>query len=100
MTKNRHQKTEKSHICQEILAYLAEHPDAKDTIEGIIEWWLLEQKIKHQAKMVKEALEELVDKGLLVEQQGKNVHTYYQLNRDTYEKIRSLVSKKPKSGKE
>ena len=70
---------EKSHICNEILSYLVEHPDARDSIDGIIEWWLLEQKIKHQVNVVKEALEDLVDKGLLVEQQGKNVHTYYQI---------------------
>ena len=84
---------EKAHICNEILSYLVEHPDARDSIDGIIEWWLLEQKIKHQANVVKEAIEELVDKGLLVEQQGKDVHTYYQLNQNEYEKIRSLVKK-------
>ena len=90
---------EKAHICNEILSYLVEHPGAMDTIEGIVGWWLLEQKIKHQTGKIKEALEELVDKGLLVEQQGKDVHTYYQLNWDAYEKIRSLVIKSEEHGK-
>ena len=84
---------EKAHICNEILSYLVEHPDARDTIEGIVGWWLLEQKIKHQANVVKEAIEELVDKGLILEYQGKNAHSYYQLNRDEYEKIRALAKK-------
>lgn len=99
MTKKRHQKTEKSHICHEILSYLAEHPDAKDTIEGIIEWWLLEQKIKHQADIVKEALEELINKGLIMERKNKNAHSYYQLNQGEYEKIRILGIKKSRSKK-
>ena len=90
---------EKARICNEILSYLVEHPDARDTIEGIVGWWLLEQKIKHQTGKIKEVLEELVDKGLLVEQQGKDVHTYYQLNWDAYEKIWALIIKKINSEK-
>jgi hypothetical protein len=88
--KKRSQNNEKLHICREILSYLIEHPDAKDTIEGIVEWWLLEQKIMHQSAKVKEALEELVDKGLIMK--SENDHSYYQLNQDEFEKIRSLVT--------
>jgi len=32
---------------REILAYLADHPDAQDTLAGIFEWWLLERKITY-----------------------------------------------------
>ena len=35
-------------------------------MEGILECWLLEQKIKLQTSKVKEALAELVDKGLVL----------------------------------
>lgn len=93
MTKKRHQKTEKSHICQEILSYLAEHPDAKDTIEGIVEWWLLEQKIKHQINVVKDALAELVDKGLIMERKNENAHTHYEINQQKYQKVKTLAKK-------
>ncbi len=48
----------KTQITYDILGYLAEHPGAQDTLEGIIEWWLLEQEIKRQTGKVKEALTE------------------------------------------
>ena len=57
----------KPQIAHEILAYLAEHPEAEDTLDGIVRWWLLEQKIKYQTNMVREAIAELVGEGLLLE---------------------------------
>lgn len=50
-------------IAEQILAYLREHPDAGDTIEGISEWWLMEQRIKAEVATVKQALESLEKKG-------------------------------------
>lgn len=88
--KKRSQNNEKSHICHEILSYLVEHPDARDTIDGIIKWWLLRQKIVHQSAKVKEAIEKLFDKGLIMK--SENIHSYYQLNHEEYEKIKSLVT--------
>ena len=35
-------------IGNEILACLIDHPNARDTLDGIVEWWLLEQQIKFQ----------------------------------------------------
>ena len=36
---------EQRDICSFILAYLSDNPDAGDTFEGIVEWWLLNQRI-------------------------------------------------------
>jgi hypothetical protein len=47
-------------IVYEILAYLVDHPEAQDTVEGIVAWWVLEQRLKRQTSRVKEALAELV----------------------------------------
>ena len=58
---------QKSEIISEILAYLIEHPDAQDTLDGVAQWWLLEREIRCQTRAVEEALSELVANGLLVE---------------------------------
>ncbi len=66
----------KDEIAREILAYLSDHPDAQDTLDGIVQWWLLERKIKQSQKLVKEVLSSLVKKNLL-EIIVKDQKTYY-----------------------
>lgn len=81
----------KSRIAREILAYLAEHPDAQDTVEGIVEWWLLEQKIQRHTAQVKEALAELVTKGLVLEHKGRDGRFHYCANRRRSGEIHALL---------
>ena len=81
----------KSRIVREILSYLTEHTDAQDTLEGIVEWWLLEQKIKRHTAQVKDALTELVIQGLVLEQKGKDARIHYRMNRHKIEEIRALL---------
>ena len=68
-------------IAREILAYLSAHPGAQDTIEGIIEWWLLEQDIKRSMPQVQAALAELITRGLIVEHHGTDGRVRYRLDR-------------------
>jgi hypothetical protein len=49
----------------EVLAYLVEHPQAQDTIEGIVRWWLSEQTIRYGVADVEVALSGLVGHDLL-----------------------------------
>ena len=80
-------ETNKSHVAQELLGYLARNPDAQDTLEGILEWWLLEEKIRRRAFEVREALAELVKSGLLRERKGKDERVHYRVNRRRYEEL-------------
>lgn len=84
---------DKYQIAHEILAYLAEHPEANDTLEGITEWWLLERKIRYQAKLVKEALTELLENGLILQHRNGDSQVHYQTNRSKGEEIRVLLRK-------
>jgi len=74
-------QTAKPQIEAEILDYLDTHPNAQDTLEGIVEWWLLRQRIAVATAHVKEALDELVELGLLTESRGGGSRTYYKANR-------------------
>ena len=88
--------TNKSPICLQILAYLVEHPEAQDTVDGIVEWWLLERQITHQITRVKEALSELVAKGWILEYRGMDSQVRYRVNQNKYKEVRELF--KPKDG--
>jgi hypothetical protein len=80
-------------IADEILAYLVQHPQAQDTMEGIVEWWLLEQKVRLAVADVEAALSNLVDKDFLIARQHNNGRTYYQLNRAKEREIRRHLRK-------
>ena len=67
-------------IENEILAYLAENPDAEDTVEGIAQWWLLEQRIQRTHAEVKATLDKLVARNLVVVHQGPDGRVYYSAN--------------------
>ena len=84
-------KVEPAEIAQEILAYLAEHPGAQDTLEGIVQWWLLEQEIQRRTAQVRAALAELVARELVLERQGKDGRTHYRINRRRSAQIRELL---------
>ena len=78
---------EKSEVAREILAYLVDHPDAQDTLEGIAHWWLLERQIKYHASLVKEVIQDLVESGLLLESQSMGTRPGYRINADKLEEI-------------
>jgi hypothetical protein len=75
-------------IPDQILAYLIEHPRAQDTLEGITEWWLLEQRIRYAVAEVDGVLHDLVANDLLVARQGADGRIYYALNRAKEGEIR------------
>jgi hypothetical protein len=83
----------KAGIAHEILAYLLDHPDAQDTLDGVVEWWLLERKMKYQIALVKDALAELVKNGLILEHKSRDSRVYYQANRGRLKEIPSMLKR-------
>lgn len=85
---------EGSEIAYDILAYLSEHPEAQDTLQGIVQWWLLEQEIKTRISQVERALAKLVAERLVVERTGKDSQTHYRINRRKMGEIKSFLKRK------
>jgi len=83
----------------DILAYATEYPDSGDTVEGIFQWWLLRQEIKHKESLVRKALAELVARGLMNERQGRNGRIRYQVNPDKQKEIEAFINQKTESKK-
>lgn len=81
----------KKDISQEILEHLRKHPDASDTLEGIMEWWLLNQRINYEMKRVKAAIFKLVKQGWIIEVRGRNSVVRYRFNPGKRKEIRSCI---------
>ena len=62
---------------RQILDYLAEHPAAQDTLRGIVEWWILKQKIARTTAEVEAALARLVASGKLSVTTGADGRMHY-----------------------
>lgn len=56
-----------SALCDELLAYLRDHPQAMDSLEGIAGWWVPRQQIRVEVERVARALGALTRRGLLEE---------------------------------
>jgi hypothetical protein len=60
-----HIKTALPSPAPEILDYLARHPDAQDTLEGILQWWVLDSCIRNWAPRIAKTVAQLVEAGFL-----------------------------------
>ena len=52
-------------ISRMIFDYLSKNPDAEDTLEGITRWWLNMERIDLSVKEVEQALESLIEQGVI-----------------------------------
>ena len=56
-------KNEKELLSQRIISYLKKHPEAGDTLEGIVTWWLEQERIDRVVDDVADVLRSLEKKG-------------------------------------
>jgi hypothetical protein len=52
-------------LAEIVLGYLAEHPDASDTLEGIAEWWIMRQQTRVEVTTLAKVLRRLAESSLL-----------------------------------
>jgi hypothetical protein len=64
----------------EILDYLARHPDAQDTIDGILHWWVLDACVRKFAPKIAETVAQLVERGFLEQSQSADGNVFYHVS--------------------
>jgi DNA-binding MarR family transcriptional regulator len=84
---------EQGEICNYILAYLYDNPDAGDTFEGIVEWWVLRQRLKFETRNVSEAVKKLVSEGLIEEHEEAHSNIF-RVNRAKERIIRNMLTQR------
>ncbi len=67
-------------MAQAILQYLATHPQATDTADGIAQWWAARQHESVSAATIARALGGLQDRGL-IEEVDAGTRQFYRLKR-------------------
>jgi len=75
-----------------ILKYLIEHPLAKDTVEGIVQWWFPDLPQQATTDDVQTALDTLVKKGWVVVTKRSPGSVLYGLEESRLEEIREFLN--------
>ncbi|MDQ6734147.1 MAG: hypothetical protein M3Z35_08550, partial [Nitrospirota bacterium] len=57
-------------VIRDILCYLLEHPDAKDTRDGILRWWIPQGRDEPDIQTMQDALDDLVAKGWMFKREA------------------------------
>ena len=67
-------------LADEVLQYLINHKRAHDTVEGIVAWWLPEQRIRYALTEVEAVLRELVVSGFVIARKTPDGVLHYCMN--------------------
>ncbi len=84
------EKTKKELMLQ-ILSYLDSHPEASDSIEGIANWWVPQQTIEYRVSLIKQTVNELVNRDLLVPDTRASPHPRFRVNHARWGNIEELL---------
>ena len=81
-----------SEFVEEILRYVVAHPGAKDTVNGIQNWWL-PRRISEEGKgKIAKSLKLLVAKGWLIARCPPQSETIYSLNENSLQEINHFLN--------
>ncbi len=65
-------------MAEDILKYLRDHPQARDTLDGILDWWLLRERYRQKRTLVQQALEHMVEQNLVARTTNPDGVTIYE----------------------
>ena len=86
--------SEEQEMARAILRYLQAHPEAKDTLDGIAQWWLLREWTERKIAKVERAVSFLLSRNLIFETRTEGLQPYYGLNTQRREDIANILKGK------
>ena len=86
---SRNRETTQADIVRELVQLLIR--GTKDTLEGLVQWRLPEQRIARETMLVRQALDELIARGWVQTSTGRDGRTYYSVNPKRLAEIRSCL---------
>ena len=78
-------------VIRDILHYLLEHPDAKDTRDGILHWWIPQRTSEPDIHLIQAALDALVSKGWISKRETVPNRVIYSMNKDHLKEIQASI---------
>ncbi len=76
-----------------VLVYWMEHPEAKDTVEGIVQWWLPGAASRWGASELVAALEQLVRRGWITASGRRTGPCVYGLGEGRLDEIKKFLER-------
>ena len=80
-----------------ILAYLYSNPDAKDTVDGVQQWWLNGTGANMDSRTVHDALQHLVELGWLASNTLQGTGAVYGLHRERRALLGKMLERAPEA---
>jgi hypothetical protein len=79
-------------LTRAILKYCVEHPDAKDTVDGILRWWFPAGEAHWRLDEVKITLKILTAKGWLTSRKLQQADDVYGMSKEKLTEIQAFLS--------
>lgn len=83
--------SDRAELTRALLSYMFENAAASDTLDGIVEWWLLDRRVADSMTEVKSVLDDLVSRNLVVQRTAPDKRVHYSVNRHKEKQIRELL---------
>jgi hypothetical protein len=79
-------------VTRQVLSYFVRNPQAVDSLEGVARWRLLDETIHLQVNAARDALEWLVERGVLRQMTRPGLQTVFSLNPDRVDDAQRLLA--------
>lgn len=80
----------------DILSYFVRHPQAADTLDGIVRFRVMEELLHRGVPETEAALDRLVERGLLLRDRAPGRPTLYRLDPQRLDEARRLLAEEPR----